>query len=88
MMNVQNFMEYIVAIYLEEVIDTVDTCKCDICKQDIMAIALNNLKPMYGVTEKGKIIMKAKVMEHQAKADIISEILKAIDIVRNNRRHE
>jgi len=64
-----------------------DICVCEKCKMDIAAIALNNLPTKYVVTEKGELYTKVNEMEIQFEADIIKELVKAIEIVSNDVRH-
>ena len=88
-MELHNYMEDAVDKLLDKIIDRHENvCKCDKCKLDIKAIALNNLKPCYTVTEKGKLYTKVKEMEPQYEVDIIREITKAIKIVSTEPRHE
>ena len=62
-------------------------CKCEQCLNDIKAITLNNLKPMYVVTEEGILYTKIKELNNQFRADIIGELAKSIKIVEGNPRH-
>mgnify|MGYP000880168464 CR=1 FL=1 len=68
--------------------DREDICTCDKCKLDIAAIALNNLKPKYVVTEKGSLFGKVDTLNYQFDVDLIKEITKAIKIVGNEPQHE
>ncbi|NLW25570.1 MAG: late competence development ComFB family protein [Clostridia bacterium] len=65
-----------------------DFCCCDRCRADIMAIALNNLKPRYVVTEKGQAFAKASFLNCQISTDVLVEINKAIEIVNRYPRHD
>ena len=79
----------------EEVIRTVNNqlketpivCDCDKCKMDIVAITLNNLKPKYVVSDKGRLFGRINSMTYQYNADIIKEVTKAIAIVGKNPLH-
>ena len=55
---------------------------------DIAAIALNNLKPRYVVTEKGALYGKLDTLDYQFDADLVKEVIKAINIVVNKPHHE
>ncbi len=59
-------------------------CTCERCRQDIMAIALNNLPPRYVVTDTGKIITSVSFEQFGGKAQITAQILRAIEIVQSN----
>lgn len=56
-------------------------CKCEKCRYDIAALALNFLPPRYFVTEKGETYTKVKLLEQQFRIDIITAITNAILIV-------
>ena len=85
---IKNYMEQIVDETLPTVIDKyTDICKCEKCIDDIKAITLNNLKPLYIVTEEGAIYSKLKELEQQFKTDIISELIKAIELVSKRPKH-
>lgn len=76
---VKNVMETLVWNSLENVLDNFpNACKCNICKCDIAAIALNNLTPKYVATEIGEIYSKTEILENQYRADVISAITRAI----------
>lgn len=88
-MELHNYMEDAVSKSINKILDKHENiCKCDKCKLDITAIALNNLTPQYTVTEKGKLYTKVKEMEPQYEADIVREITKAIKVVSTQPRHE
>ncbi|MBV1821364.1 late competence development ComFB family protein, partial [Coprococcus sp. MSK.21.13] len=53
---IKNYMEVIVDDLFPTIVDEyMDICKCDKCIDDIKAIALNNLEPIYVVSEKGNM---------------------------------
>lgn len=54
--------------------------------QDIKALALNRLWPMYTTTTSGKDFLKRVVVEDQVEKDVIREIRAAMNIVRANPR--
>ncbi|SDY48041.1 competence protein ComFB [Proteiniborus ethanoligenes] len=89
-MELYNYMEEVVYRYVDEVLKKFDNevCKCEKCRLDIIALALNNLPPRYTVTEKGKLFTKVKEMESQYGVDIIREITKAIEVVSKKPRHD
>lgn len=65
-----------------------DWCQCEKCKLDVAAIALNNLKPIYVVTEKGSVLGRANNMNQQFNTDVVLQVTKAIGIVGSNPHHE
>ncbi len=64
-----------------------DICKCEKCIDDIKAITLNSLKPLYVVTEEGNIFAKTNELSIQFKADVLGALTKAIEIVSKNPKH-
>lgn len=83
----KNYMEDVVFSLLEELIREKNVCECERCKYDIAALALNNLPPKYVVTESGEIFAKTQLLNQQFKTNAVVEILKAIEIVKNNPHH-
>jgi len=65
-----------------------DVCKCDRCKMDIKALALNHLPPKYVVTDMGYVYTKVNELENQFKADITVAVTNALKIIRDNPRHD
>lgn len=62
-------------------------CDCNKCRMDIVAITLNNLKPKYVVSDKGRLYGRINNMTYQYNADIVKEVTKAISIVGANPLH-
>lgn len=88
-MKLYNHMEKAVLNILDRILESQDNlCRCEKCRLDIAAIALNNLPSKYVVTNKGELYTKVQEMEIQFEADIIREITKAIEIVSKNPRHD
>ncbi len=84
----KNYMEIVVHDMLPSILEREELeCQCEICIEDIKAIALNNLKPMYVVTEKGILYSKLNEFSAQFKTDVIRKITIAIEKVRKNPRH-
>jgi competence protein ComFB len=87
-MELHNYMEDAVRENLERLLsERDDICKCEKCKLDIMALVLNKLPSKYVVTLKGRVYTKLSQLELQRKADIVKELTKAIEIVKNNPQH-
>lgn len=87
-MELCNLMEDKVSYITEQLLEREkDVCDCDKCKLDIIAIALNNLPTKYVVTEKGKLLGRANNLNYQFEADIVTEVTKAIEIVKKEPRH-
>lgn len=84
----QNYTEIIVDDVLSNMLRAQELeCQCEKCMDDIRAIALNNLEPKYVATERGILYSKLNEFSVQAKADVIRELTKAMEKVKENPRH-
>lgn len=73
---------------LDEVLqEREDICKCESCRYDIACMAINRLKPNYVISEHGKIYAKIKMLSYQSKTDVLTEVVKAVEIVSKNPHH-
>jgi len=81
-----NVIEKLVLNKLDATLKKMNCCRCDRCKEDIVAIALNNLKPMYIVASKGEINQKIEELG-EISSEVTTEVIKAVLIVRKNPRH-
>ena len=90
MKEVYNYMEILVEEKLNTVLNTSDalSCKCYQCKKNIYALALNNLKPFYVVSCKGKIIARYEEKLSNLDADVLVAITNAIKTVTANPYHD
>ncbi|NLW44493.1 MAG: late competence development ComFB family protein [Syntrophomonadaceae bacterium] len=87
-MEVKNVMEKIVWDNIDRVLAEVpDVCRCQTCRNDIAAYALNHLKPRYATTHKGEVITKAATLETQQFLDVIAALTMAVKQVGKNPRH-
>ncbi|MTI48208.1 MAG: competence protein ComFB [Firmicutes bacterium] len=88
-MKLHNYMENTVFHVLNNLLlKRNDICTCEKCRMDIAAIALNNLPTRYVVTEKGELYTKLNEMEIQFEADIIKELVRAIEKVSRATKHD
>ncbi|TVP90006.1 late competence development ComFB family protein [Alkalibacterium sp.] len=86
---VVNYMESLVDHLLPSLIDeNKHILDCQKCQDDVKAIALNNLKPVYVVTDKGTLYAKAKEFNPQFQVDVQQEIIKAVDKVMKYPQHD
>lgn len=86
-MKFQNVMEDYVIQKVDEVWNSLDCCKCEQCKEDVISFALNRLAPRYVDTERGKAFVKVNTMSSQFEIDILTAIYEGAEIVRDNPRH-
>ncbi|RJX25795.1 MAG: competence protein ComFB [Dethiobacter sp.] len=83
----QNLMEETVLTAIQDLVNKQNICKCEQCRLDIAAIALNNLPPRYVVTPKGDSHARADLPELQKYVDVIGAVTKAIRLVKEHPRH-
>ena len=83
-MVVVNAMESCVLDKLDEVLERFSCCRCDRCKKDIAAIALNKLPPKYMVLADGQ---PEPDIDPQTNAQIVAAMIQAVIKVRAHPRH-
>ncbi|KOA19690.1 late competence development protein ComFB [Clostridium homopropionicum DSM 5847] len=90
MYKLRNYSEEAVDNLLDTVLSKYDnTCKCEKCKLDIKAYALNSITPKYVVSDKGEIYTRAlNEINKQEVVNITEAIMKAIEIVSSNPKHD
>ena len=82
-----NYMEELTGHVLENILPDYRGARfTDNAIQDIKALALNRLWPMYTTTESGKDFLKKIILEDKIEKDVIRELRAAIDIVKSNPR--
>ncbi|MCD6134244.1 MAG: late competence development ComFB family protein [Candidatus Omnitrophica bacterium] len=87
-MKLYNYMEGAVEEILDEIISkTQGVCKCNRCRLDILALALNKLPPKYAVSDKGINYTKISLLQRQFNADITRTVTEAIKVVSASPRH-
>lgn len=88
-MELKNLMEDLVRQRLDEITASdQDFCRCEQCRLDITAIALNELPPRYVVTQRGETYSKADILEIQRYVDVVAAVTKAVQTVGKNPRHQ
>ncbi|OPX18135.1 hypothetical protein BXT86_02740 [candidate division WOR-3 bacterium 4484_100] len=90
-MKSERFENYIERIVREELNRFLEQdrsiCRCNKCFQDIMTLTLNNLPPMYVASDVGHIMTMFNLTRDQVRAQVMVELIKAIEQVKNNPRH-
>ena len=82
-----NYMEELAQHVLENILPEYKGARfTDNSIQDIKALALNRLWPMYTTSESGKDFLKKIIQEDKIEKDVIRELRAAIDIVKSNPR--
>jgi competence protein ComFB len=88
LVQINNYMENIVLGMIDSVMDNLKGCKCEKCRLDIIALALNSLEPKYVVTRNGMLYTKLNILQSQFEVDALSAITKAAIKVKECPRHE
>ncbi|MDF2871146.1 MAG: late competence development protein ComFB [Anaerocolumna sp.] len=86
-MRYHNLMEKIVSVKLDEIWDKFEGCKCDRCRDDIIACALNNTTPKYVVSEEGELYAKAESLNADYELELVKIVSRAINAVSANPSH-
>ncbi len=87
-MELINFMEDVVSTYVDEVIQNDSSfCGCERCRLDVIALALNDVKPKYVVTTKGYAYARMGELQAQFRADTIVAVTKALKTVKEKPLH-
>ncbi|EDS78641.1 late competence development ComFB family protein [Clostridium massiliodielmoense] len=89
MCQLKNYSEEAVDKLLIKVLAKYENiCKCEQCKRDIKAYALNYIAPKYITSEKGEIYARAlNEINKQETINIINAIMRAIEVVSKNPKH-
>lgn len=62
-------------------------CRCDKCRADIAAYALNKIKPHYVVSRQGEAMARAQVLANDFRVGLLVAITEAVEIVNAYPRH-
>ena len=84
----RNYTEEAVKLCVEKWYHEADICQCEGCKLDVMAIMLNNMGQQYVVTDQGALYAQLSDFDPQYKADLVTNMSLAIQIVKNRSRHD
>jgi competence protein ComFB len=87
-LHLLNVLEEIVKLKVEETIKSIDMCKCDRCKLDACAMALNVLPQKYVTTSKGNLFSRVDMISAEFQMEIQIEVLKALKAVKEAPRHK
>lgn len=89
MEGLKNIMEDDVEYQLNKLLPTMpNICSCDICKLDMATYALNRLKPNYVRTDTGALFHKLNTSSTQAKTEILTAVVTAINTIGSCPHHD
>ena len=89
MEGLKNIMEDDVENQLNELLPTMPhICSCNACRLDMATYALNRLKPNYVRTDTGALYHKVNISSTQAKTEILTVVLTAINTIGAHPHHD
>ncbi|MBO5033931.1 MAG: late competence development ComFB family protein [Lachnospiraceae bacterium] len=89
MEGLKNIMEDDVEYQLNKLLPTMpDICSCNVCRLDMATYALNRLKPNYVRTDAGALFHKLNTSSTQAKTEILTAVVTAINIIGSHPHHD
>ncbi len=84
----KNYMEEAVIEEMNGVLEQLkDECRCQKCREDMAAWALNRLPPRYVVTKFGSVYTKINQLKAQTRADVVVQLMGAAKVVKGKPRH-
>lgn len=88
-MELHNYTETIVQEVVEELMGSanLDICRCERCRLDIAAKALNNLPPRYIVNHKGEVFTKLSFSCNEMRVQVVTAVMNAMLQVAQNPGH-
>ncbi len=87
-MKAVNVVEKLVWEKLEEVLAyKPDMCKCEKCKADIAAYALNRLDARHVASPEGELYARAEYLDKDFHAALLVTLTEAMEIVAANPKH-
>jgi competence protein ComFB len=89
MEGLKNITEDDVERQLDELLPTMpNICSCQQCRLDMATYALNRLKPNYVRSDTGALFHKLNTSSNQAKTEILTTVLNAINIIGSHPHHD
>lgn len=87
-MAIKNCAEKFVEEHLAKVLmQNPSICQCPMCHDDMMALALNQLKPHYVATDNGDMYTRLQLYSRDNDMDILLAVAKAVEQVSAHPRH-
>ena len=88
MATYHNMMEDILEMEYDALKNSLGTCTCDKCRNDVIAFALNHMSPRYVVNVGASVMVKLESWRQQALTDARTALTRAAMLVAENPRHE
>ncbi|MBP8819949.1 MAG: late competence development ComFB family protein [Syntrophomonadaceae bacterium] len=88
-MKVINVIESMVWEAMDSVLEQKPgICRCEKCRADIAAYALNQLNPHYAASKLGEVLVKTGALDRDMNVAILVALTEAMEKVGANPRHE
>lgn len=83
----KNMTEILAEQKLDALWKAQECCKCEKCREDVLARALNKLPPHYVSTDAGGLYERAKMLNSRYDFEIMREVAMAIQAIKDQPRH-
>lgn len=83
----RNFLEDLVLSKLDHTIKMLRGCECELCKKDVMALALNELPSAYSTIRPQDLEATLKTLRTHYEVKVASALIKSVQAVKANARH-
>lgn len=83
----RNVMEILVEEKVEEMWKGKSGCRCNECREDVIALTLNHMPPQYVVSHEGELYTKMKHVDARSLFEITKQIAVAMNIITSSPRH-
>ena len=78
----KNVTEMLVARSYEELLPTLPgSCRCEVCREDVLVFALNRLRPHYTSTLTGEVVSQLEMEAGQGSIDVTVVLLEGLQRV-------
>ena len=82
-----NLTEKLVTEMVDDVMAKTNVCTCSICKNDVLALALNSLSQNYVTSDAGKQYLQLDIYKKQHETDVLAALIKACVRVKASPKH-
>ncbi len=83
----RNVMETLVEAKTDRLWKNHTGCTCDRCREDVVALALNNLPPQYVVSDAGALFVKVEQLGNSNEVEITRQVAAAMQVIGASPRH-
>lgn len=84
----RNVMEVLVEEKVDRLWKTHTGCTCARCREDVVALALNNLPPQYVVSDAGALFVKMAQLENSNEVEITRQVAVAMKVICESPHHD